>query len=118
LLVARDDRLQDELRTQIDRPTASISVAQFTQQLNDKYTNWQELYPPGRQLTRFGTTITTHRDLELRAPDWDPKTRVKSKNKPKFKKQKIGNLSSIDVPVDTGMNRTDNVAAIDFLLLL
>jgi hypothetical protein len=41
---------------------------------------------------------------------------VKSKNKPKFKKQKIGNLSSIDVPVDTEMNRTDNITAIDFIL--
>jgi hypothetical protein len=25
--------------------------------LNDKYTNWQELYLPGRQLTRFATSL-------------------------------------------------------------
>jgi hypothetical protein len=38
------DRLQVELRTQIDRSATSTSDAQFIQQLNDKYTNWQELH--------------------------------------------------------------------------
>jgi hypothetical protein len=28
--------------------------------LNDKYTNWQELYPPGRELTRFATSPNYH----------------------------------------------------------
>ena len=47
------EHLQVELRTQINRPTVNTTVSSFIRQLNDKYTNWQELYPPGRQLTRF-----------------------------------------------------------------
>jgi hypothetical protein len=46
----------------------------------------------------------------------DTKTRVKSKNKPNFKKQKIGDLSSIDMPVDAEMNRPDNVVQSTFYL--